>query len=162
MEITLLLDEKALWTQVIEEMETNIALNYCVFLRSPSPDATVQVTFTQVAKPGWEETEPTLIGSCSWKLAETGDLVKEVALPKKKVGGVLRMRSFALSAASTVASGVNERRSVHSDGRSWQVLGSAEAIQRLDGLTNVTKADDRPSLAPDRNFGSWRSTTSIS
>ena len=43
MEIQLLLDEKVLWTQTIGEMETNMALNYSVLLRSPSPDATVQV-----------------------------------------------------------------------------------------------------------------------
>ena len=43
MEIQLLLDEKVLWTQTVGEMETNMALNYTVLLRSPSPDATVQV-----------------------------------------------------------------------------------------------------------------------
>ena len=48
-------------------------------------------------KPGWEETDPTLIGSCSWKLAETGPLVKDVELPKKKVGAVLRLRSIPLA-----------------------------------------------------------------
>ena len=47
MEIQLLLDEKVLWTQTIGEMETNMALNYSVLLRSPSPDATVQVWFCQ-------------------------------------------------------------------------------------------------------------------
>jgi len=45
MEIRLLLDEKVLWAQSVAEMETNMALNYSVLLRSPSPDATVQVWF---------------------------------------------------------------------------------------------------------------------
>ena len=106
------------------------------------------MTFTQVPKPGWEESEPALIGSCSWKLAETGSLIKDVSLPnsKKKVGAVLRMRSIALGGGSTVASGLHERRSLHSEGRSWQVLGSSEAFQNLDGVTNVTK--DQVSLMP--------------
>ncbi|CAL1161894.1 unnamed protein product [Cladocopium goreaui] len=148
MEIRLLLDEKVLWAQSVAEMETNMALNYSVLLRSPSPDATVQVTFTQVPKPGWEESEPALIGSCSWKLAETGSLIKDVSLPnsKKKVGAVLRMRSIALGGGSTIASGLHERRSLHSEGRSWQVLGSSEAFQNLDGVTNFTK--DQVSLMP--------------
>ena len=61
------------------------------------------------------------MGSCSWKLAETGSLIKDVSLPnsKKKVGAVLRMRSIALGGGSTIASGLHERRSLHSEGRSW-------------------------------------------
>ena len=56
------------------------------------------------------------------------------------------MRSIALGGGSTIASGLHERRSLHSEGRSWQVLGSSEAFQNLDGVTNFTK--DQVSLMP--------------
>ena len=109
-----------------------------------------KVTFTQVPKPGWEETDPTLIGSCSWKLAETGPLVKDVELPKKKVGAVLRLRSIALGTGSTIGS-APQARSVHAPTHSWQVLGSSEAFQNLDGMTNVTK--DQTNLLPSAHEG---------
>lgn len=37
-----MLDEKVLWSQVVQEMQTNMALNYSILLRSPTPDAEVK------------------------------------------------------------------------------------------------------------------------
>lgn len=45
MEIQLLLDGKVLWSNTIEEMQTNMVLNHCILLRSPSSDAEVKALF---------------------------------------------------------------------------------------------------------------------
>ena len=95
----------------------------------------------QAPKPEFSE-EPSEIGTCSWPIKELGDLVKEVAFPKKTVGGILRLSCNLLGgpvpsvgaptvvqqAAGSVAGPASQ---------SWQCVGTSLAFQKVDQQTLV-------------------------
>lgn len=80
------------------------------------------------------------VASCTWKLSETGRLVKEVQMPGREVGGILLVDSNPLSGTPSV---MGQRPAAAG---SWQMLGSSVPFEVLEGATVVTQLEQKKTL----------------